>query len=251
MKKHKKVLIYGVLMVTYFVILCVSIADKTKIEVAVNSSKYVRQECNEKDIIEFHDCKLLAHQQIEISGKDPYLVMKIHEMEVGSVYLQMLEKYSGEYKIYYASNDGFSEDRVATRGRNAENIFVIGESVNLIRIDFEGAVFNERYHLANDFRVAMNTHVKQIFNDVLQAFIVWGIYILVSGIYLYYLFKNNRFICAGVVWIYNTVLGLVWLNYISSRTSMFVNVVMLLATFVGMIFWGNNTILEEKKCVKE
>lgn len=244
--KYIKYISYVLLMVVYIVIAYKFVTTNN----IINSAAAEPYECTQANIIMLYDCAFTDDNGIELLGPDPYIVMSIPVTDVGVVSVDVIENYTGSYRIYYAMDGAFGEDKIALRTEEWPNVFIVGETINTFRVDIEG--FTETsFHLVDEFKVTLNANIEEIANNFKSALSVCALYMIVSAIYMFILLLKNRFVGIAMTYVYNILILYVWVLCISMRIDMFVNVLILLIASAGMLFWGKCTALEEWKWIKE
>ncbi len=244
MKTSRKVLIYLLMLMVYILIVYIFISKNMDVDAVLNGHKYVSYECREEDVIEANDC-VLNEGKIEFHGEDPYLVFQLPEMMVGKVSVRLIQDYPESYKVYYTLHDGFSENKVAVE--DEKDTFIVGKRVRLIRVDLEEMSPGMEYKLVDDVKISLNDNIGQPRGNIVKALYVFAGYVIMSSVYILYLGKKNRFFSTGITYIYNLLMSCIWITSISQKTDIFINIVLLLLCCAGLAFWGNLTILEEKK----
>lgn len=242
--KEKKLVTYLLLIVIYFAIIGIVIINTKVIKVGFSGDDYIYYECTKENIIEYNDCSVINENELEIVGADPYVILKIDTMPVGDVWLDIIENFSGIYKIYYTSNNSFSENQVAEK---LEEISFVGEEINLIRIDFEQVKQGEKYSLVDNVKIILNGNTEQMTKRCLEMMWPGIAFVIVSSLYMFWLVKkgkNRNFI---LTWIFSIVSSCVLVRYISRLGDESMIIGILLAICCGMFFWGNSTVFEEKK----
>lgn len=246
--KRKLVWIYILFIIIYATTICISIFHNKNIKIAVKSNDtYIQYKCEKMNIVAAHECLIDEDNKIEILGNDPYLVYEFPTLEVGIVTVSGFKNYSGEYKLYYAMDEPFSEDRVATISKRQRNTFVIGARVNSIRIDFEKVPVGAKYNLTDHVGFVVNENLENVSNDILKSVYIFMVYVFLSFLCFIYFWRKDKFLRMIIAWGYSIGVSVVWICCIFVQSDMLVNVTMLLVACAGLFLAVNNVILEEER----
>lgn len=200
-----------------------------------NNADYPEFVIKISDIASYNNCKITGNT-LEMIGDDPYIVFDLGGLLVRDVNLDILEGYDKSYKIYYAIDDIFSEEYV---GRNwieiRDDIILVENTVNLLRIDFEGTAIGEKYELKSDsIRLNSNQDEHLYAEYRIKPSIPYAIaFIVITGLYLIWGLFEKRYARTMIVYIYLLLMEEVVLNVAISNEDFLTK-----ATMVGVCIGG-------------
>lgn len=240
--KRKLVWMPIVFIIIYIIVICVSIVHNSHIKTAIKSNDmHTQYKCEKTNIVGIHDCLLDEENKIKILGGDPFLIYEFEPLDVGLVSVSGIKDYKGVYKLYYAMDEPFSEYRVATTREN--NLFVVGERVNTIRVDFENVPVGATYDLSDYVGLVINENLNDIFLSVL----IFIVYVVLSLLCFIYFLWKNRVLRMIVAWGYSIIISAIWVHCIFIQTDMLVSMAMLIVACAGLFLAVNKVKFGEEK----
>ena len=247
----KKSLVFVLIAICYIAISLSPLMKNEKLQSVIHYDDYIKLECDISDVVQFNGCRITEQNELEIVGQDAFLVIEIPLTQVEFITVDVMENYSGAYIIYYAIDAMFSEVQTLTSMKGWSNIFFLDEAVNTIRVDLENVSVGNKFNLKNDANVIINGDMQEFVSDIWQAIYIYLGFLVISIIYILFLFLRRKYIGLGVAAIFCIIVSRIWLACVTAQMGMFVNIMILLVACLGMFFWGNCMLVEEEKWIKK
>lgn len=245
-RKSNVKILYCILSILFILIVMGEfiIYNKKEIRYIIKREEYPKVTFGIEDAVTYNDCVIDKEGNLRITGDDPYLLYTVNPLWAWNISIDCLGGFKGKYKVYYALNENFSEEKTKFEKGNE---IIIGDFVNALRIDIEDTSKGKEYRILNNGNLILNGESRVNIRYLISTLFIYLLFAFLMYVYLVRTVWGEKFAIYLIGYLYLLAINHVWAEAVSKNIEISVRIIMLVSLCCGLLFVREIVRIENEK----